>query len=79
MSLMRLKIHTGLILSKKSFFTTLIHFIIPSSSKNDFTNDSKDLSVKRFRRKFDAIGQEWEKLNDYSSGVPFFLMVCLVL
>ena len=40
--------------------------------KNDFTNDSKDLSVKRFRRKFDAIGQEWEKLNDYSSGVSFF-------
>lgn len=57
---------------QKKFLHNIDTFYYSVKFKNDFTNDSKDLSVKRFRRKFDAIGQEWEKLNDYSSGVPFF-------
>ena len=57
---------------QKKFLHNIDTFYYSVKFKNDFTNDSKDLSVKRFRRKFDAIGQEWEKLNDYSSGVSFF-------
>lgn len=57
---------------QKKFLHNVDTFYYSVKFKNDFTNDSKDLSVKRFRRKFDAIGQEWEKLNDYSSGVSFF-------
>lgn len=57
---------------QKKFLHNIDTFYYSVKFKNDFTNDSKDLCVKRFRRKFDAIGQEWEKLNDYSSGVSFF-------
>ena len=57
---------------QKKFLHNIDTFYYSVKFKNDFTNDSKDLSVRRFRRKFDEIGQEWEKLNHYSSGVPLF-------
>lgn len=58
---------------KSKFLHNVDTFYYSVKFKNDFTADSKDLAVKRFRRKFDAISQEWEKLNDYGSGVPFYL------
>lgn len=58
---------------KSKFLHNVDTFYYSVKFKNDFTADSKDLVVKRFRRKFDAISQEWEKLNDYGSGVPFYL------
>lgn len=58
---------------KSKFLHNVDTFYYSVKFKNDFTADSKDLAVKRFRRKFDAISQEWEKLNDYGSGVSFYL------
>lgn len=58
---------------KKKFLHNIDTFYYSIKFKQDFTADSKDINVKRFRRKFDDISQEWEKLNDYSSGVSFFL------
>ena len=45
---------------KSKFLHNVDTFYYSVKFKNDFTADSKDLAVKRFRRKFDAISQEWE-------------------
>lgn len=58
---------------QKKFLHNIDTFYYSVKFKQDFTADSNDLSVKRFRRKFDAIALEWEKMNDYSSGVSFYL------
>ena len=41
---------------QKKFLHNIDTFYYSVKFKNDFTNDSKDLSVKRFRRKFDWSG-----------------------
>lgn len=58
---------------QKKFLHNIDTFYYSVKFKQDFTADSTDLSVKRFRRKFDAIALEWEKMNDYASGVSFYL------
>ena len=58
---------------QKKFLHNIDTFYYSVKFKQDFTADSTDLKVKAFRRKFDLISQEWDKLNDYSSGVSFYL------
>ncbi len=58
---------------KKKFLHNIDTFYYSVKFKQDFTADSKDLNVKRFRRHFEGIASMWEKLNDYSSGVSFYL------
>lgn len=58
---------------KKKFLHNIDTFYYSVKFKQDFTADSKDLSVKRFRRYFENIAASWEKLNDYDSGVSVFL------
>ena len=48
---------------QKKFLHNIDTFYYSVKFKNDFTNDSKDLSVKRFRRKFDAIGQSLARIS----------------
>lgn len=58
---------------KKKFLHNIDTFYYSVKFKQDFTADSKDLNVKRFRRHFEGIASMWEKLNDYSSGISFYL------
>ena len=58
---------------KTKFLHNIDTFYYSVKFKQDFTADSKDLSVKRFRRHFESIAATWEKLNDYDSGVSFYL------
>lgn len=58
---------------KKKFLHNIDTFYYSVKFKQDFTADSKDLNVKRFRRYFEGIASMWEKLNDYSSGISFYL------
>lgn len=58
---------------QKKFLHNIDTFYYSVKFKQDFTADSKDLNVKRFRRHFEGIASMWEKLNDYSSGVSFYL------
>ena len=57
---------------QKKFLHNIDTFYYSVKFKQDFTAGSKDLKVKHFRKRFELLGMEWERLNDYSSGVSFY-------
>ena len=57
---------------KKKFLHNIDTFYYSVKFQQDFTAGSKDPKVKHFRKRFELLGQEWEHLNDYSSGVAFY-------
>lgn len=58
---------------KTKFLHNIDTFYYAVKFKQDFTADSKDMKVKDFRRKFEALSREWDNQNAFNSSVSFFV------
>lgn len=58
---------------QKKFLHNIDTFYYAVKFKQDFTADSKDMKVKDFRRKFEALSREWDNQNAFNSFVSFFV------
>lgn len=58
---------------QKKFLHNIDTFYYAVKFKQDFTADSKDMKVKDFRRKFEALSLEWDNQNAFNSFVSFFV------
>ena len=58
---------------QKKFLHNIDTFYYAVKFKQDFTADSKDMKVKDFRRKFEALSREWDNQNAFNSSVSFFV------
>lgn len=58
---------------KSKFLHNIDTFYYSVKFKQDFTSDTKDYAVKRFRKHFENLSVSFEKSLDYGSGVPFFI------
>ena len=54
---------------KTKFLHHIDTFYYAVKFKQDFTADSKDMKVKDFRRKFEALSREWDNQNAFNSSV----------
>jgi hypothetical protein len=58
---------------QKKFLHNIDTFYYAVKFKQDFTADSKDMKVKDFRRKFEALSREWDNQNAFNSSISFFV------
>lgn len=58
---------------QKKFLHNIDTFYYAVKFKQDFTADSKDVKVKDFRRKFEALSREWDNQNAFNSSISFFV------
>lgn len=58
---------------QKKFLHNIDTFYYSVKFKQDFTIDSKDPSVRKFRNHFDMLAAALDKTHDYASGIGFFV------